>query len=98
VAGRSPSPVGGPLFSQVGEGRLGAVGLPPPNPLYLARAGLHHLTDGDHQAVREVTRHLDPATLRQVTGWLERTRRAALALRGAEQVPPARPGTRRSWF
>ncbi|MFC8453881.1 hypothetical protein [Kitasatospora sp. NPDC057223] len=38
-------------------------------PLYtaLARAGLHTLTDGDHQAVRELTRHLDAATVRQVT-------------------------------
>ncbi|MFF2148905.1 hypothetical protein [Kitasatospora sp. NPDC058190] len=61
----------------------------------LERAGLHHLTDDDRQAVRALTRDLDAATLRQVMSWLERTRTAALALRG-EQVPPARPGVRRS--
>ncbi|MGW4809220.1 hypothetical protein [Kitasatospora sp. NPDC004272] len=46
------------------------------DPLYtaLARAGLHTLTDKDHQAVRELTRHLDPATLHQVSDWLECTR------------------------
>ncbi|MET8704178.1 hypothetical protein ABZW10_35810 [Kitasatospora sp. NPDC004723] len=67
-------------------------------PLYTAldRAGLNALTDDDHQAVRDLTRHLDPATLRQVMDWLERTRTAALALRGTEQVPPARPAVRRS--
>ncbi|MFJ2781520.1 hypothetical protein [Kitasatospora sp. NPDC087315] len=69
-------------------------------PLYTAleRAGLHSLTDDDHQAVRDLTRHLDPATLRQVMNWLERTRIAALALRGADQAPPARPVVRRSRF
>ncbi|MER8188151.1 hypothetical protein [Kitasatospora sp. NPDC094015] len=68
-------------------------------PLYtaLARAGLHHLTEGDHQAVRDLTRHLDPAALRQVISWLERTRSAAVALRG-EQGPPVRPVVRRSSF
>ncbi|MFJ9460822.1 hypothetical protein ACIRST_37865 [Kitasatospora sp. NPDC101447] len=68
---------------------------PVAQPLYTAleRAGLHTLTDADHQAVRDLTRHLDPATLRQVTGWLERTRTAPLALRGTE---PARPAVRRS--
>ncbi|MET8624607.1 hypothetical protein ABZW30_12770 [Kitasatospora sp. NPDC004669] len=37
-------------------------------PLYTAldRAGLHALTDHDHQAVRDLTQGLDPATLRQV--------------------------------
>ncbi|AUY53786.1 hypothetical protein [Streptomyces sp. CB01881] len=66
-------------------------------PLYtvLGRAGLYALTDDDHQAVRDLTRHLDAATLRQVSDWLERTRAAALALRG-EQAPPARPTVRRS--
>lgn len=61
----------------------------------LDRAGLRTLTDDDHQAVRDLTRHLEPATLRQVTDWLERTRTAALALRG-EPVPPVRPVVRRS--
>ncbi|MCX5215974.1 hypothetical protein OG689_43330 [Kitasatospora sp. NBC_00240] len=67
-------------------------------PLYTAldRAGLHTLTDDDHQAVRDLTCHLDPATLRQVMSWLERTRTAALALRGAEAAPPARPVVQRS--
>ncbi|MFB7669622.1 hypothetical protein ACFC1R_37965 [Kitasatospora sp. NPDC056138] len=66
-------------------------------PLYTAleRAGLYTLTDDDHQAVRDLTRHLDPATLRQVMSWLERTRTAALTLR-AGQAPPARPTVRRS--
>ncbi|MDH6130024.1 hypothetical protein [Kitasatospora sp. GP82] len=69
-------------------------------PLYTAldRAGLYNLTDDDHQAVRELTRDLDPATLRQVMSWLERTRTAALALRGTEQAPAARPAVRRSRF
>ncbi|MGW2541639.1 hypothetical protein ACWC5I_12375 [Kitasatospora sp. NPDC001574] len=68
-------------------------------PLYtaLARAGLHTLTDADHQAVRDLTRTLDPATLRQVTDWLERGRAAAFALRG-EQTPPTRLAVRRSSF
>ncbi|MFE4398682.1 hypothetical protein ACFRPV_33115 [Kitasatospora sp. NPDC056808] len=66
-------------------------------PLYTAldRAGLQTLTDDDHQAVRELTRHVDPATLRQVASWLERTRTAAFALRGTEQAPPTRPRVRR---
>ncbi|MFJ3794228.1 hypothetical protein [Kitasatospora sp. NPDC090091] len=69
-------------------------------PLYTAldRAGLYNLSDDDHQAVRELTRTLDPATLRQVTSWLERTRAAAFALRGTEQAPPVRPRARRSQF
>ncbi|MFB7669387.1 hypothetical protein ACFC1R_36675 [Kitasatospora sp. NPDC056138] len=69
-------------------------------PLYTAldRAGLHALTDDDHQAVRDLTRHLDPATLRQVVSWLERTRAAAFALRGPEQASPVRPSARRSQF
>ncbi|ARF82475.1 hypothetical protein ACIG0C_30860 [Kitasatospora aureofaciens] len=51
-------------------------------PLYtgLDRAGLHTLTDDDHQAVRDLTHHFDPTTLRQVMSWLERTRTAVLAL------------------
>ncbi|MER5353467.1 hypothetical protein ABT093_24415 [Kitasatospora sp. NPDC002551] len=67
-------------------------------PLYTAleRAGLHFLTDDDHRAVRDLTRALDAATVRQVMDWLERTRTAALALRGAEQVPPGRSVVRRS--
>ncbi|MBD0694741.1 hypothetical protein [Streptomyces sp. CBMA123] len=73
---------------------------PTAQPLYTAldRAGLYTLTDDDHQAVRDLTQHLDPATLRQVTSWLERTRAAAFALRGTEQAPPARPRARRSQF
>ncbi|MGE7439778.1 hypothetical protein [Kitasatospora sp. NPDC001175] len=69
-------------------------------PLYTAldRAGLHNLSDDDHQAVRDLTRTLDPATVRQVMGWLERTRTAALALRGTDQARPARPIVRRSQF
>ncbi|GLW58862.1 hypothetical protein [Kitasatospora phosalacinea] len=69
-------------------------------PLYTAldRAGLYNLTDDDHQAVRDLTRHLDPATLRQVMSWLERTRTATLALRGTEQPPLTRPVVRRSRF
>ncbi|MCX4743914.1 hypothetical protein OG455_36725 [Kitasatospora sp. NBC_01287] len=69
-------------------------------PLYTAldRAGLYTLTDDDHQAVRNLTQNLDPATLRQVMSWLERTRTAALALRGTEQASPARPRVRRSQF
>ncbi|WP_329485010.1 hypothetical protein OG618_00160 [Kitasatospora sp. NBC_01246] len=68
-------------------------------PLYtaLARAGLYTLTDEDHQAVRELTRHLDPAALRQVAGWLERTRATALAL-AAAQERPVRPVVRRNRF
>ncbi|MGW2378264.1 hypothetical protein [Kitasatospora sp. NPDC001683] len=50
------------------------------------------------QTVRDLTRHLDPATLRQVMSWLERTRTAALALRGTEQAPPVRPMARRTQF
>ncbi|MFJ8038894.1 hypothetical protein ACIRBX_00080 [Kitasatospora sp. NPDC096147] len=66
------------------------------DPLYiaLARAGLHTLTEDDHQAVRDLTRHLDPATLRQVASWLERTRATALALAGG-QDRPGRPVVRR---
>ncbi|MFE2412368.1 hypothetical protein ACFXDE_28870 [Kitasatospora sp. NPDC059408] len=69
-------------------------------PLYTAldRAGLHALTDADHQAVRDLTRHVDPATLRQVMSWLERTRTAAFALRGTEQSSPVRPVVRRRQF
>ncbi|MEV7189984.1 hypothetical protein [Kitasatospora sp. NPDC093102] len=69
-------------------------------PLYTAldRAGLHTLTDDDHQAVRDLTYHLGPATLRQVMSWLERTRTAALELRGTEQAPPVRPVVRRNRF
>ncbi|CAN3985990.1 hypothetical protein [Kitasatospora purpeofusca] len=63
----------------------------------LDRAGLHPLTDEDHQAVRDLTRHLDPATLRQVMSWLERTRTAALALRGTEQARPVRSVVRRQY-
>ncbi|WP_405021314.1 hypothetical protein OHV05_34810 [Kitasatospora sp. NBC_00070] len=63
----------------------------------LDRAGLYFLNEADHQAVRDITRHLDPATLRQVIDWLERTRIAALALRG-EQAAPTRPVVRRSGF
>ncbi|MFF2147485.1 hypothetical protein [Kitasatospora sp. NPDC058190] len=55
-------------------------------------------TDADHQAVRDLTRTLDPATLRQVTSWLERTCTAALALRGTEPAPPARPNVVRRRF
>ncbi|MET8703817.1 hypothetical protein ABZW10_33945 [Kitasatospora sp. NPDC004723] len=67
-------------------------------PLYTAldRAGLNTLTDDDHQAVRDLARHVDPATLRQVASRLERTCTAALALRGAEQARSARPVVRRS--
>ncbi|MFC8454410.1 hypothetical protein [Kitasatospora sp. NPDC057223] len=70
---------------------------PAAQPLYTAldRAGLHLLSEADRQAVRDLTHHLDPATLRQVTDWLERARTAALALRG-EQAPPARPTVRRN--
>ncbi len=66
------------------------------DPLYtaLARAGLYFLSEADHQAVRDLTRHLDAAALRQVIDWLERTRTAALALRG-EQGPSVRPTVRR---
>ncbi|GAA2278443.1 MULTISPECIES: hypothetical protein [Kitasatospora] len=56
---------------------------------------LGFITDDDHQAEREVTRRLDTATLRQVTHWLERTRAAALALRGTGQIPPPRLAARR---
>ncbi|MFJ9846131.1 hypothetical protein ACIRYZ_37975 [Kitasatospora sp. NPDC101155] len=61
----------------------------------LERAGVYTLTDDDHQAVRALTRDLDPAALRQVMSWLGRTRTAALALRGTEQARPARPTVRR---
>ncbi|MFI5649002.1 hypothetical protein [Kitasatospora sp. NPDC051705] len=69
-------------------------------PLYTAleRAGLHTLTDDDHQAVRDLTHHLDPATLRQVASWLERTCTAAFALRDTEQARPVRPVVRRRQF
>ncbi|MFJ9846053.1 hypothetical protein ACIRYZ_37560 [Kitasatospora sp. NPDC101155] len=72
---------------------------PAAQPFYTAleRAGLHALTDDDHQAVRDLTRHLDPDSLRQVMSWLERARAAAFALRGTEQDRPARPAVRRSW-
>ncbi|WP_406210596.1 hypothetical protein OH807_41020 [Kitasatospora sp. NBC_01560] len=65
-------------------------------PLYTAldRAGPHNLTDDDHQAVRDLTQQLDPAALRQVMGWLERTRTGAVALRG---TVPARPVVCRGW-
>lgn len=71
--------------------RLGGIAA---QPLYTAleRAGLHALSDDDHQAVRDLARGLDAATVRQVVSWLERTRTAALALRGPE---PARPVVRR---
>ncbi|MGW2376532.1 MULTISPECIES: hypothetical protein [Kitasatospora] len=59
---------------------------------------LRPVTDDDHQAVRDLTRHLDPDTLRQVMSWLERTRIAALALRGTEQARPVRPVVRRNRF
>ncbi|MGW4651354.1 hypothetical protein [Kitasatospora sp. NPDC004289] len=63
-------------------------------PLYtaLARAGLHTLTEDDHQAVRQLTHHLDAATMHQVMTWLERTRSTALAL---SQGRPSRPVVRR---
>ncbi|MFF3113608.1 hypothetical protein ACFVSN_30995 [Kitasatospora sp. NPDC057904] len=64
----------------------------------LERAGLHVLTDDDHQAVRDLTQQLGPATLCQIMSWLERTRVAAFALRGTEQTPPVRPVVRRSRF
>ncbi|MFF7585865.1 hypothetical protein ACFZCK_00040 [Kitasatospora purpeofusca] len=69
-------------------------------PLFTAleRAGLHHLSDSDHQAVRALIQGLDAATLRQVMSWLERTRTTALALRGTEQARPVRPVVRRSHF
>ncbi|MFE6869321.1 hypothetical protein ACFVFS_22555 [Kitasatospora sp. NPDC057692] len=51
----------------------------------------------DHQAVRDLTRHVDPATVRQVMSWLERTRTAAVALRGTEQDRPVWLVVRRSW-
>jgi hypothetical protein len=56
------------------------------------------VTDADHRVVRGLTNSLDPATLRQVTSWLELTRTTALTLRGAEQAPLTRPVVRRSWF
>ncbi|WP_033355356.1 hypothetical protein [Kitasatospora aureofaciens] len=56
------------------------------------------LTDDDHQAVRDLTRTLDSATLRQVMSRLERTRTAAFALRGIEQARPVRLVARRSRF
>ncbi|RAJ31753.1 hypothetical protein K353_06104 [Kitasatospora sp. SolWspMP-SS2h] len=67
------------------------------DPLYtaLARAGLYTLTDDDHQAVRELTRHLDAATVRQVVGWLERTRAGAHAP-APDRTRPTRPVVRRS--
>ncbi|MFC8452134.1 hypothetical protein [Kitasatospora sp. NPDC057223] len=70
---------------------------PAAQPLYTAldRAGLHPLSEADHHAVRDLTHHLDPATLHQVMTWLERTRTTALALRG-EQAPPTRPTVRRN--
>ncbi|MCP2310888.1 hypothetical protein FHR36_004051 [Kitasatospora paracochleata] len=51
------------------------------------RVGLYTLTDDDRQAVRDLTHDPDPATLRLVMNWLQRTRAAALALRGE----PLRP-------
>ncbi|MFG2697190.1 hypothetical protein [Kitasatospora sp. NPDC048407] len=54
--------------------------------------------DAGHGAVRDLTRHLDPATLRQVMSWLERTRTAAFALRGTEQAPHVRPVVRHRQF
>ena len=57
----------------------------------LARAGLHHLDDDDHQAVEQLAA-LDDATLGQVADWLERTREAALQ-QGAGR--PQRPLYRR---
>ncbi|MFJ9953595.1 hypothetical protein [Kitasatospora sp. NPDC091207] len=47
--------------------------------------------------MRELTRHLDPATVRQVVTWLERTRSTAIALT-AGQERPSRPVVRRSGF
>ncbi|MFK0195874.1 hypothetical protein [Kitasatospora sp. NPDC090308] len=62
-----------------------------------ARAGLHTLTDDDHLAVRDLTCHLDAATVRQVANWSERTRVTAHAL-AAPPERPARPVVRRSGF
>ncbi|WP_457034144.1 hypothetical protein [Kitasatospora sp. P5_F3] len=60
------------------------------DPLYtaLARAGLHTMTDEDHRAVRKLTRHLDAATMNQVTSWLERTRAAASPCAAVGCRPP----------
>ncbi|MFF2548671.1 hypothetical protein ACFVUY_39770 [Kitasatospora sp. NPDC058063] len=81
---------------QAADAAHGALAGPAAQPLYTAleRAGLYTLTDDDHQAVHDLTRHLDPTTLRQVMTWLERARTGAL--RGTEQTPPARPRVRRS--
>ncbi|MGW6917344.1 hypothetical protein ACWGB8_26460 [Kitasatospora sp. NPDC054939] len=76
------------------------------DPLYtaLARAGLHILTEGDHQAVRELTRHLDAATIRQVADWLERTRlhrprpgRRPYSAHAARRTPQQLLTLRRAW-
>ncbi|WP_327075486.1 hypothetical protein [Kitasatospora purpeofusca] len=55
----------------------------------LARAGLHHLTEADHQAATALAR-LDRATITQLTTWLERTRETTLRL-----ATPAAPVYRR---
>ncbi|MFE6052567.1 hypothetical protein ACFQ6N_17575 [Kitasatospora sp. NPDC056446] len=67
----------------------------PPLCTILERVGLQVLTDDDHQAVLDLTRHRSLATLRRFMGRLERTRTAAAALR-ADQVRPVCPVVRRS--
>ncbi|MCX4755088.1 hypothetical protein [Kitasatospora purpeofusca] len=47
--------------------------------------------------MRELTRHLGPATVQQVADWLERTRATAHAL-AADQTRPTRPVERRNRF
>ncbi|MFD8483912.1 hypothetical protein [Kitasatospora sp. NPDC059673] len=62
----------------------------------LDRTTLPTLTDADHQAVRDLTHHLDPDTPLQVMSRLEHTRTAAAAPpRGTEPAPAARPVVRR---
>ncbi|MFF0294529.1 hypothetical protein ACFYST_15355 [Kitasatospora sp. NPDC004614] len=63
----------------------------------LDRAGLHTPADADHQAVHDLTHHLDPAPPRQAMSRLEQhTRTVTLALRGTGPAPAARPVVHRS--
>ncbi|MFD4656268.1 hypothetical protein ACFWP2_11645 [Kitasatospora sp. NPDC058444] len=93
-AGGGAHPTAGPAHRATDTHRCPAC--PTTETLYgaLERAGLHRLTDEDHQAVRELTGTLDLVTLYRVVDWLERTRAAALAPRDAGPTPPAGPAER----
>ncbi|MFE2729331.1 hypothetical protein [Kitasatospora sp. NPDC059327] len=61
----------------------------------LARAGLHNLTETDHQAAAALAQ-LDHTTIAQLTHWLERTRETALRL-ASPAAPVYRRPRRAAW-